>query len=673
MSLNPQHPDKTRSFDVLCLGRAAVDLYGEQIGARLEDVQTFARYLGGSPANTAVGAARLGLRVGMISRVGDEHNGRFVRESLQREGVDVSQLGIDPQRLTALVFLGLKDQDTFPLLFYRRHCADMGLRAEHIAPAYIATARALLISGTHLSHPDTREACLCAMRAARAAGTRVVLDIDYRPVLWGLTSPGLGEQRYVASQAVSGEIQSVLSLCDLVVGTEEEVHIAGGTEDTVAALRRIREVSPALIVMKRGPMGCLAFPGAIADELEQGVQGPGFPVEVFNVLGAGDAFMAGLLRGWVRDEPLSDALRYANACGALVVSRHGCAPAMPSWVELNHFLTQGSRHLSLREDPVLEHLHRSSTRAAVPPFLAILAFDHRAQLEELAARFGASVERIARFKQLVAQAAEQGYALEKTGQMSSGLNGAAALPGPGVIVDGRYGASVLNRLTGTGVWIGRPVERPGSRPLVFEDGEQLGLALRSWPAEQVVKCLLSHHPDDDAGLARQQIATVQSLAQACHGTGHELLLELIPPRDLPGGSDTVARGVQQIYDAGVRPDWWKLPPPDSKGWALLTDTITRHDPFCRGVLLLGLEASEEQLWLGFRAAAGQPLCKGFAVGRTLFAEAAAAWFAGELDDAAVVAEVATRYRRLIRLWQDSQEAAMQAPGTLQTATQETRP
>jgi 5-dehydro-2-deoxygluconokinase len=660
-----QHLNGTRALDVVCLGRAAVDLYGEQIGARLEDVQTFARYLGGSPANTAVGLARLGLKVGMISRVGDEHNGRFVRESLQREGVDVSQVGTDPQRLTALVFLGIKDQDTFPLLFYRQQCADMGLKTEHIDAAQIAASRALLISGTHLSHPDTREACLFAMHAAKAAGTRVVLDIDYRPVLWGLTAPGLGERRYVASQAVSDEIQSVLPLCDLVVGTEEEVHIAGGSDDTLAALRTIRRASAALIVMKRGPMGCVAFPAAIPDDLGEGIQGPGFPVEVFNVLGAGDAFMAGLLRGWVRGEPLADALRYANACGALVVSRHGCAPAMPSWVELGHFLSQGSSFSRLREDEQLEHLHRTTTRTAQGHSLAILAFDHRAQLEELAARFGASTERIARFKQLVAQAAEHGYVQERASQRSGDRAGAVDFPASGVIVDGRHGSAVLNRLTGSGVWIGRPVEQPGSRPLAFEDRDQVGLALRTWPAEQVVKCLLSHHPDDDSALAQQQIASVKELAQACRTTGHELLLELIPPRDRPSASDTVARGVQQIYNAGVRPDWWKLPPPDEQGWALLSETIARHDPHCRGVLLLGLEATEEQLWHGFRASAGQPLCKGFAVGRTLFADAAAAWFAGDLDDSGVVAEVATRYRRLIRIWQESRTAGPNGPGALQ--------
>lgn len=673
MSLTPQHPGATRALDVVCLGRAAVDLYGEQIGARLEDVQTFARYLGGSPANTAVGSARLGLRVGMISRVGDEHNGRFVRETLEREGVDVSQVGTDPQRLTALVFLGIKDQDTFPLLFYRQHCADMGLRVEHIDEARIATARALLISGTHLSHPDTREACLFAMRAAKAAGTRVVLDIDYRPVLWGLTAPGMGERRFVASQAVSDEIQSVLPLCDLVVGTEEEVHIAGGSEDALTALRRIRQVSSALIVMKRGPMGCVAFPAAIPADLAEGVQGPGFPVEVFNVLGAGDAFMAGLLRGWVRGEPLADALRYANACGALVVSRHGCAPAMPSWVELNHFLSEGSSFSRLREDEQLEHLHRTTTRTPQGRSLAILAFDHRAQLEELATRFGASVERIARFKQLVAQAAEHGYLQERASQRSRDRAGAADFPASGVIVDGRHGSAVLNRLTGTGVWIGRPVEQPGSRPLAFEDRDQVGLALRTWPAEQVVKCLLSHHPDDDSEMAQQQIASVRALALACRTTGHELLLELIPPRDLPSASDTVARGVQQIYSAGIRPDWWKLPPPDVQGWALLSEIVARHDPHCRGVLLLGLEATEAQLWHGFQASAGQTLCKGFAVGRTLFADAAAAWFASDLDDSGVVAEVATRYRRLIRIWQESRAAGLNGPGALQPDSQEMTP
>jgi 5-dehydro-2-deoxygluconokinase len=653
-----------RTLDVVCIGRAAVDLYGEQIGARLEDVQTFAKYLGGSPTNTAVGASRLGLDAAVVSRVGNEHNGRFVRETLVREGVDVSHLITDPQRLTALVFLALKDADTFPLLFYRQQCADMALCEADIDEAYIASARALLISGTHLSQPGPRAACLEAMHAARRADTQVVLDIDYRPVLWGLTSPGLGERRYVASDAVSEQLQAVLPLCDLIVGTEEEVHIAGGTTDTRAALRRIREVSASLIVMKRGPMGCVAYPATIPADLDAGIAGPGFPVEVFNVLGAGDAFMAGLLRGWVRGEPLADALRYANACGAIVVSRHGCAPAMPSWEELSHFLAHGSKHTRLREDTELEHLHRRTTRngrrVAPPPTLAILAFDHRSQLEELAARHGAARERIPAFKALVALAAEQGYAAERARR-----GGAGDFPAPGVIVDDRYGSATLHRLSGSGCWIARPVEQPGSRPLAFEQGDHIGLALRTWPAEQVAKCLLSHHPDDEPTMARQQLARVSTLAQACQETGHELLLELIPPADMPSDSSTLARGMEQVYAAGIRPEWWKLPPPDRAAWSQLSAVIRRHDPHCHGVLLLGMEASEEQLRQGFEASAGQPLCRGFAVGRSLFADAAAAWFAGRIDDPGVVADVATRYQRLIGLWREAR-ATQNTPQEIST-------
>lgn len=652
------HPASTpRTLDLICLGRAAVDLYAEQIGARLEDAQTFARYLGGSPANTAVGAARLGLRVGMVSRVGDEHNGRFVRESLAAEGIDVSHVGTDPQRLTALVFLGIKDEHTFPLLFYRQNCADMALTPECVDEPFLASARALLISGTHLSNAATRETCLQAMRAARRQGTRVVLDIDYRPVLWGLTAPGLGEQRYVASEAVTRRIHEALPLCDLIVGTEEEVLIAGGEEQALPALRRIRELSPALIVMKRGPMGCVAYPGAIPADLEQGEVGPGFPVDVFNVLGAGDTFMAGLLRGWVRDEPLGSALRYANACGAIVVSRHGCAPAMPSWTELRWFLDRGSSHRRLREDERLEQIHRATTRAGSWTNLAVLAFDHRSQLEEVAQKHGAASERIAHFKGLVARAAEHGYALEGASQGAHHGSGAPGFPSLGVIVDDRYGSAELHRLSGRGIWIARPVEQPGTRPLAFEAGDGLGLTMRTWPGEQVAKCLVFLHPDDDAPLMAQQLAAVHALSHACQASGHEMLLEVIPPRDMPTDDDTLARAVHLIYEAGIFPDWWKLPPPSQAGWTALEQVISHHDPHCRGVLLLGLEATEQQLLEGFRAAAGRSLCKGFAIGRTVFASAAAAWFSGAFDDSDVIADVATRYRRLIRLWQASRSPA----------------
>ena len=633
----------SRKFDLVCVGRAAVDLYGDQIGGRLEDMLSFSKYLGGSPANTAVGVARLGLKPAMLTRVGDEHNGRFVRETLAAEGVDVGHVKTDPKRLTALVFLGIQDRDTFPLVFYRDNCADMAISVDDFDAAFIGSATGLLISGTHLSQPQTYKTCRAAMAMAKASGTRVILDIDYRPVLWGLTSPGMGEQRFVPSDRVSAHIQTVIGDCDLVVGTEEEIHIAGGSTDTLTALKRLRELTQGTLVVKRGPMGCVVFEGAIPDSLEDGTKGPGFPVDVYNVLGAGDAFMAGFLRGWLKNEPTQRCCAFANACGALVVSRHGCAPAMASWTELQHFLAHGSTTRRLREDPLLEHLHRATTRTRRWEELVILAFDHRAQLEELAALHGAGTGRIAAFKQLVAAGARRG-----AGQRA----------GVGVILDGRFGEEVLPTVTGKNWWVARPVELPGSRPLEFEAGNHLGLEMRTWPGEHVAKCLVSYHPRDPLALRNAQLERLSELQHASAATFHEFLVEVIPPRGMPSDGSTLTEALQQIYAAGVQPDWWKLPPCDTAvEWDSIAAVITRHDPHCRGVLVLGLEASEEELDRSFRIAAPHSICRGFAVGRSIFAESATLWFAGRATDEQVIAEIAQRYARLVTLW-DGARAGM---------------
>ena len=473
-----------------------------------------------------------------------------------------------------------------------------------------------------------------------------VLDIDYRPVLWGLTSPGLGEQRFVPSDQVSAHLQSVVAGCDLVVGTEEEIHIAGGSTETLQALRRLRELTSALLVVKRGPMGCVAFEGAIPDSMDQGLAGPGFPVEVFNVLGAGDAFMAGFLRGWLRDEPLESCCAWGNACGALVVSRHGCAPAMASWEELQHFLAVGSGTRRLREDADLEHLHRVTTRTRDWKELVVLAFDHRTQLEEIAAGHGHGADSIRRLKQLIALGARRG---------------AGTRTGAGVILDGRFGDGVLPSLTGQGWWIARPVEQPASRPLAFEAGDQLALEMRSWPAEHVAKCLVSYHPDDPPGLLQLQLDRLAQLQAASIGTGHEFLVEVIPPRELPCDSQTLVTALEQIYRAGVRPDWWKLPPCNTDAeWEAIARVIERNDPHCRGVLVLGLEASEEALERSFRIAAPHAICRGFAVGRSIFAEAAGNWFAGAMSDDLVIEDVARRYRRLVALWDEARAAVTES-------------
>ena len=228
------------ALDVICIGRSSVDLYGEQVGGRLEDMSGFAKYIGGSPTNISIGCARLGLKSALITRVGDEHMGRFIREQLIREGVDTSHVATDPERLSALVILGIRDSQQFPLIFYRENCADMAIDEADMDPDFIASAKAVLVTGTHFSTDRVAGASFAAMRMARAAGRKVAFDIDYRPNLWALGGHDDGESRFAESGRVTAHIQTVLPHCDLIVGTEEEWHIAGGTTDTIAALRAAR-------------------------------------------------------------------------------------------------------------------------------------------------------------------------------------------------------------------------------------------------------------------------------------------------------------------------------------------------------------------------------------------------------------------------------------------------
>ena len=633
-----------KTLDVITIGRSSVDLYGQQVGGRLEDMGSFAKYIGGSPTNIACGTARLGLRSAVITRVGDEHMGRFIREQLVREGVDVRGVATDPERLTALVILGIRDRDSFPLIFYRENCADMALSEADIDEGLIAEARCVLATGTHLSHPRTEAAVMRALTLARAHGARTALDIDYRPNLWGVAGHGAGESRFVESAAVTARLQATLPLFDLIVGTEEEFHIAGGTTDTLAALRAVRALSDAVLVCKRGAAGAVAFQGAI-EGWESGQQGPGFPIEVFNVLGAGDGFFSGLLKGWLEDAPWPRALEYANACGAFAVSRHGCTPAYPSLEELRFFLDRGVTRPDLRNDAALEQVHWATNRQGRMggdwTTMRVFAFDHRMQLEAMA---GYTPERGGAFKRLCLEAA----LAVQDGQ-----------GGYGILCDDRIGRAALHAASGTGLWIGRPAEWPGSRPLTLEPqlGPDCG-GLGEWARESVVKVLCFAHPDDDPALRAEQEATVLRLYTAARRNGLDFLLEIIPSKVGPVDEDTTATLIDRFYAAGIYPDWWKLEPlTGAAAWAKAIAAIEAHDRHTRGIVVLGLDAPEDELAASFAVAARFPLVRGFAVGRTIFGAVARDWFAGRIGDAEAVAEMAARYRRLCTIWDAARDAA----------------
>jgi len=577
----------------------------------------------------AIGTARLGLKSGLITRVGDEQMGRYVLEQMRREGVALEGIKTDPQRLTALVLLAVEDEGVSPHIFYRTDCADMALSEEDIDEGFIASARAIVVTGTHFSRPNRDADQRNAIRIAKAHGHQVAFDIDYRPTLWGLTGHAAGFERYVKSDRVSERLKSVLPDCDLIVGTEEEVMIAGGADNVLAALKAIRAVSGATIVLKRGPMGCIVYQGEIL-RLEDGIVGKGFPIEVYNVLGAGDAFMSGFLCGWLKGEPLATAATWANACGAFAVSRLLCSPEYPTWAELSHFLEKGSAQRALRKDAALSHIHWATTRRPQPPTLRALAIDHRAQFEAM----GAPRERIEQFKLLAVDAATRI---------------ARGRAGFGMLLDSTYGQKALYKAAKAGLWIGRPVEKPGSRPL---DLEQFNFA--EWPVTHTVKCLCFYHPDDAEELKVRQERELLRVHDAARSAGRELLIEIIAGKHGELADTTVASGLARLYALGIKPDWWKLEPQKSAGaWRAIDQVVGANDPYCRGIVLLGLEAPQNELASAFRLASSTKLVKGFAVGRTIFADAAEQWLSGKMTDEDAVAGMAAKFGNLVSAWEEA--------------------
>ena len=626
-------------LDVITIGRCSVDLYGQQIGSRLEDVASFAKSIGGCPSNIAIGTARLGLKSGLITRVGDEQMGRFVKEQMAREGVALDGIVTDPKRLTSLVLLSVENDKTFPLIFYRDNCADSALSEVDIDEDFVKSSAAVLVTGTHFATPHTDAAQRKAMRIAKANGAKVILDIDYRPNLWGLAGLGAGEERYIKSDKVSEHLKTILPDCDLIVGTEEEVHIAAGSEDTLEALRIIRALSSAVIVLKRGPMGCVVYPDKIPDSLEKGIVGTGFPIEVYNVLGAGDSFMSGFLRGWLKGEDHATSATWANACGAFAVSRLLCSPEIPTWEELQYFLKHGSPHKALRKDEAINHVHWATTRRQQPDQLLAFAIDHRMQLEKMADEAGAPRARLNDFKRL---------AIAAIARVANGK------PGFGTLLDDVYGREAMFDAAKLGLWVGRPLEQPGSRPLRFEFTQDVGARLVEWPVTHTIKCLSFYHPDDPQALKDEQSQKLRTLYEAARKVGRELLIEIIAGKHGTLDDMTIARALEEHYALGIKPDWWKLEPQaSSKAWENISAVIARNDPWCRGVVLLGLEAPEEELAKGFAAVALHPIVKGFAVGRTIFASAATKWFRNEMSDEQTIADMAQRFGSLVAIWYKS--------------------
>jgi 5-dehydro-2-deoxygluconokinase len=311
--------------DATILGRIGYDLYSEEPHVKLPQVRRFSRYLGGSSANMAVGLARLGARVGMVSCLGDESLSEFLIQFLQGEHIDTSHVQRAPGYLPSLCLTEVSPPDRFPQVFYRHDAVDTMLRVTEEDLGYIAGGRMFITNGTSLCASPSRESTYAALERARRAGCRVVFDVDYRAMSW----PSAAE----AGQAV----RLALPFIDVLIGNQLELRLVAGEEDLERATEALRERVP-ILVSKLGEAGTRVWQSA------ESVFLPPYSVDVVSTIGAGDGFASGFLYALLEGKPVAECLHYGNAAAAIVVSRLSCSEAMPSLAEVEAMILSQQKH-----------------------------------------------------------------------------------------------------------------------------------------------------------------------------------------------------------------------------------------------------------------------------------------------------------------------------------------
>ena len=327
-------------YDVMTIGRSSIDLYSNNIGTPFHEIDSFNAYVGGSSTNIAVGCARLDLNAVLLTAVGDDKVGEFILHFLKKEKIPLEFIPVIKDKRSSAVLLGVQPPDCYPLVYYRDNAADIFLTREDLDRIGVENCRMIVPSGTALSKNPSRDTINYGLHKAKQHDVQVLLDLDFRKDQWQSI------QDYQAS------IFETAGYCDIILATTEEVLSAFDPNvdvsitqqqisspdvlgDLATSIERCFQSGISSLVLKRGDQGARIYytPSRFEDV-------PGFQVEVFNTLGAGDAFAAGFIKGFLSGWPMKKAVRYANACGAIVVTRHGCANFNPYAREVSEFLNE---------------------------------------------------------------------------------------------------------------------------------------------------------------------------------------------------------------------------------------------------------------------------------------------------------------------------------------------
>ncbi|TQR43630.1 5-dehydro-2-deoxygluconokinase [Paenibacillus popilliae] len=322
---------KDRPFDLIAIGRLCIDLNANEINRPMEETRTFTKYVGGSPANIAIGAARLGMKSGFIGKLSDDQMGRYIRQYLNDQSIDTSQLAVDDTgAMTGLAFTEIKSPTDCSILMYRDHVADLLLKPEEVSEEYIKQTKALLISGTALAASPSREAVFIALEYARKHGVFVFFDLDYRPYTW----------KNVAETSIYYQLAA--EKCDFIIGTREEFDMmekfSGQQADDRLTAAKWFGHHAQVVLIKHGSEGSIAY-----TKDGEAHRGGIFKTKVLKTFGAGDSYASAMIYALMQGWDLPRAMEYGSASAAIVISRHSCSDAMPTTAELDEFIRSSER------------------------------------------------------------------------------------------------------------------------------------------------------------------------------------------------------------------------------------------------------------------------------------------------------------------------------------------
>ncbi|WP_060788915.1 5-dehydro-2-deoxygluconokinase [Geobacillus zalihae] len=326
MSLLPF--DEQKPLDFIAVGRLCIDLNANEIHRPMEETVTFTKYVGGSPANIAIGMARLGMKTGFIGRVADDQMGRFIVQYLKNNGIDTSHVITDKSgSVTGLAFTEIKSPTDCSILMYRDNVADLKLEPNDIHEDYIRQAKCLLISGTALAKSPSREAVFLALEYARRHGVVVFFDLDYRPYTWQ------------SKEETAIYYNLAAEKCDVIIGTREEFDMmeqfAVHQHDDEKTAQKWFDYHAKIVVIKHGKDGSIAY-----TKTGETFVGTIFPANIVKTFGAGDSYAAGFIYGLMNGWPIPKAMEYGAAAASIVISSHSCSDAMPTLDQIEQFIQQ---------------------------------------------------------------------------------------------------------------------------------------------------------------------------------------------------------------------------------------------------------------------------------------------------------------------------------------------